>query len=133
MTLVVDASVVVAALVDGGGAGQWAEEILVSDHLAAPHLLPVEVGNVLRRAFLAGDISGDVASMAHAELQALDVDLFPYQPVASRTWALRATLTLYDGWYVALAELLDAHLATLDRRLARAPGPECRFVLPPGP
>lgn len=131
MTLVVDASLVVAALVDDGEAGRWAEEILLSDHLAAPHLLSVEVANILRRAVLAGDLSSDLASLAHAELHALDVDLFPYLPVASRAWALRANLTLYDAWYVALAELLDASLATLDRRLARAPGPDCRFVVPP--
>lgn len=131
MTLVVDASVVVAALVDGGEVGRWAEDILVSDHLTAPHLLPVEVANILRRAVIAGDVSQDLASLAHAELLALNVDLFPYSPVASRAWRLRGAVTLYDGWYVALAELLDSDLATLDRRLARAPGPECRFVLPP--
>jgi predicted nucleic acid-binding protein len=49
VTLVVDASVLVAALVDGGPMGRWAEEHLLSDHLAAPHLLPVEVANILRR------------------------------------------------------------------------------------
>jgi hypothetical protein len=50
VTLVVDASVVVAALVDGGVDGEWAEAVLVSAPLAAPHLLLVEVANVLRRA-----------------------------------------------------------------------------------
>lgn len=130
MTRVVDASVVVAALVDGGEAGRWAEEILVSDHLAAPHLMPVEVADILRRGVLAGDLSPEVASMAHAEIHALPVDLFPYGPIASRVWALRENMVMYDAWYVALAELLDADLATLDRRLARAPGPDCGFVLP---
>lgn len=130
MTTVVDASVVVAALVDGGQDGRWAEEILVSDHLAAPHLLPVEVANILRRAVLRGQLSPDVAALAHAEIHALPVDLFPYGPIASRAWALRENLTMYDAWYVALAELLDAELATLDGRLARAPGPECGFLHP---
>lgn len=125
-----DASVVVAALVDGGETGRWAEEILLSDHLAAPHIMPVEVANILRRAVLAGELAPEVASMAHAELAALPVDLFPYAPVASRAWILRENLVLYDAWYVALAELLDAELATLDRRLARAPGPECGFMVP---
>jgi len=40
-------------------------------------------------------------------------------------------VTCYDGWYVAIAELLDAPLATLDGRLANSPGPRCRFLLPP--
>ena len=131
MTLVVDASVVVAALVEGGLVGRWAEEALLSDHLAAPHLMPVEVANVLRRATRSGEIPADTASLAHADLQALRVDLFPYAPAASRAWELRENLTLYDAWYVALAELLDARLATLDTRLARAPGPACEFRVPP--
>ena len=107
MTRVVDASVVVSALVDGGPQGRWAERMLLSDHLAAPHLLPVEVAHTLRRAEAAGQLGADTAAVAHAELQALPVDLFPYGPVASRAWALRATVTPYDAWYVALAELLQ--------------------------
>ena len=78
----------------------------------------------------AGELSPDAATLAHVELQTLPVDLFPYGPVASRVWELRGNLTAYDASYVALAELLDAELATLDGRLARAPGPECRFFLP---
>jgi predicted nucleic acid-binding protein len=130
MTLVVDASVVVAALVDSGPTGEWSEEVLLSDHLAAPHLMPVEVANVLRRASLSGEVSPDVASLAHADLQALRVELFPYEPAALRAWELRGNLTMYDAWYVATAELLGAKLATLDRRLARAAGPRCGFLLP---
>lgn len=129
MTVVVDASVVVSALVDDGAVGRWSEERLISGPVAAPHLLPVEVANILRRAARRGDISADTASLGHADLQGLPIELFPYSLVAERTWELRENLTLYDAWYVALAELLGAGLATLDERLARAPGPTCRFVL----
>ncbi|MDT8370188.1 MAG: type II toxin-antitoxin system VapC family toxin [Longimicrobiales bacterium] len=131
MTLVVDASVVVAALVDAGPIGEWAEEIVAAEHLVAPHLMPVEVADILRRAQRAGEITPDTAALAHVELGALPVDLFPYDPVASRAWALRKHVTMYDAGYLALAELLDADLATLDRRLTRAPGTACRFRLPP--
>ena len=131
MTLVVDASVVVAALVDSGETGHWAEEVLLSGHLAAPHLMPVEVANILRRSALGGEVSIDSASLAHTDQQALRVELFPYEAVASRAWELRDNLTLYDAWYVSLAEMLDTELATLDTRLARAPGTKCRFVVPP--
>ena len=116
MTLVVDASMVVAGLVDTGSEGRWAESLLAGDALAAPHLMPVEVANILRRAMLAGDISADVASLAHSDLLDLRVELFPYQPCAVRTWELRDNVTCYDGWYVAVAE---------------SPGPRCRFLLPP--
>ncbi|MGH8894511.1 MAG: type II toxin-antitoxin system VapC family toxin, partial [Actinomycetes bacterium] len=108
MTLVVDASVVVAALVDTGPAGTWAESQLVSAPLSAPHLMPVEVVNVLRRLARAGEVSGDVASLAHAELRSLQVSLFPYALVAQRVWELRENLTAYDAWYVALAESFGA-------------------------
>lgn len=133
MTLVVDASVVAAALLDTGPVGAWAEQLLVSAPLAAPHLMPVEVANVLRRAGAAGDISGDATSLAHAELLALRVELFPYVLCAERAWELRANVTAYDAWYVALAEVLGARLATVDARLSRATGPRCEVVLPPSP
>ena len=129
MTLVVDASTVVAALVDSGTDGRWAEALLASDSLAAPHLLPVEVANILRRSVLAHAISADQASLAHADLLDLRVELFPYAPFASRVWALRDNVTCYDAWHVAVAEALGAPLATLDARLANAPGPRCQFVL----
>lgn len=131
MTAVVDASVVVAALTDDGPAGRWAEDLIASTPLAAPHLMPVEAANILRRAALAGDLSDDVASLAHADLGALVLELFPYDLLAERIWELRGAVTTYDGWYVALAETLKAPLATLDARLTRAPGPRCRFISPP--
>jgi predicted nucleic acid-binding protein len=46
-------------------------------------------------------------------------------------WALRDNLTAYDAWYVAIAEALGAPIITLDKRVARSPGPECPFRLPP--
>jgi len=131
VTVVVDASVVVAALIDAGPAGAWAESILMSGSLAAPHLMPVEVANVLRRSASAGDISAAVASLAHDDLVSLRVELFPYSSCASRVWELRSTVTAYDAWYVAVAEILGANLATLDVRLSRASGSRCQFVVPP--
>lgn len=131
MTLVIDASVAVAALVDTGADGRWAESVLTSDSLAAPHLLPAEAANILRRSALAAAISAEDASLAHADLLDLRVELFPYAPFASRIWALRENVTSYDAWYVAVAETLGAPLATLDRRLANAPGPGCRFLTAP--
>jgi predicted nucleic acid-binding protein len=92
--------------------------------------MPVEAANVLRRAALAGDLSQDVASLAHHDLLRLRVELFPYDVVADRAWQLRATVTVYDACYVALAEQLDVPLATLDGRLTRASGPTCAFRTP---
>ena len=64
-----------------------------------------------------------MASLAHTDLLDLRVEFFPYQPCAGRVWELRENVTCYDGWYVAVAELLDAPLAeTLDGRLATRRG-----------
>jgi predicted nucleic acid-binding protein len=125
--LVVDASVVVAALSDNGPEGVWAEQILSTNDLAAPHLMLVEAANVLRLAALAGDLSQDGASLAYADLLSLPVELYPYEPFALRVWELRANVTAHDAWYVALAETLSVTLATLDERLVRASGPRCEF------
>ena len=89
MTLVVDASVVVAGLVSADATGEWAESVLASGPLAAPHLMPVEAASVLHRAELAGEISADAASLAHADLGRLRVEYFPYDPFAERIWELR--------------------------------------------
>jgi len=131
VTLVVDASAVVAALVGGGNEGAWAEAEMAGDDLAAPHHMPVEVANILRRAILAGQLSADAASMAHADLLDLPVVLYPYEASADRAWELRTNLSMYDAWYVALAEQIGAEVVTLDRRLASAPGPHCTFRTPP--
>ena len=131
MTIVVDSSVVVAALIDRGSVGKWAEGVLMSGRLSAPHLMPVEAANILRRSASAGDISIDVASLAHQDLMSLPIELFPYSLCASRVWELRSTVTAYDAWYVALAETIGARLATLDIRLSRATGTRCEFALPP--
>jgi predicted nucleic acid-binding protein len=80
---------------------------------------------------LARALSADIATLAHDDLVQLRIELFPYEPHAERVWSLRDVATPYDAWYVALAEALDAPLVTLDRRLARARGPRCRFEVPP--
>lgn len=92
--------------------------------------MPIEAANILRRAALAGDVTTDAASLAHGDLLDLRVELWPYAPLAERCWQLGDNVTVYDGTFVALAELLDAPLATVDQRLADAPGPRCRFTTP---
>lgn len=131
MTLVIDASVVVAALVDSGPTGLWAEAQLLAGPLAVPALMPFEVSNVLRRAVLGGDLAVTVATLAHHDLLDLAVELFPFGIIAERAWQLRENVSIYDAAYVALAEALDAPLVTLDRRLAGAPGPRCEFRIAP--
>jgi predicted nucleic acid-binding protein len=131
VSAVVDASLLVAALVDAGAEGEWAEEVLRTGGLVAPHLALVEAANILRRLELAGRLGQLEAGIAARDLVLLDLELVPFDPFADRVWELRKNVTCYDAWYVAMAEALDLPLATLDRRLAAASGPRCRFLLPP--
>lgn len=122
---------VVSALTDNGREGQWSDDVLLSGPLAAPHFLPAEAANVLRKGALAGVISNDVATLAHGDFGEVSIELFDYQPFASRVWELRHNLSAYDAWYVAVAESLEAPLATLDLRVAGSTGPRCEFLTPP--
>ncbi|MDQ1710047.1 MAG: hypothetical protein QOG49_1432 [Frankiaceae bacterium] len=127
---VVDSSALVALLVDGGPAGEWVASTVNSGRLAAPALAMFETANILRRQQLAGRLERVEASLAHRDLLTLPIQLWPYAVLADRAWELRGTLTAYDASYVALAEMLDATLLTLDRRLTRASGPTCRILTP---
>lgn len=127
-----DASVLVAMLVDGGPAGQWATSVLTSaGDLLAPHLAMFEAANVLRRHRLADLISADQAAQAHADLLDLPIELWPYEALAARAWKLTNNLSAYDASYVALAEMTDTALATLDTRIGGAPGVKCVISSPP--
>jgi predicted nucleic acid-binding protein len=75
--IVVDASVVVAALVDGGPAGTWAASLMSSASLVAPAHLPVEAASALRRLARARLIGADVATLAHVDLLDLRLQLYP--------------------------------------------------------
>ncbi|MFZ4519378.1 MAG: type II toxin-antitoxin system VapC family toxin [Microthrixaceae bacterium] len=125
-----DSSAIVAMLTDDGPTGHWARDALRRDRLVAPHLMPVEVANVLRRCVAAHLISTDTGVLAHVELLDLPVELVAYSAVGPRVWELRHTLTAFDAFYVAVAEAADARVVTLDRRLARATGPRCEFLVP---
>lgn len=125
MQLVCDPSVVVALLLDSGPDGRWAASTLAGGDLAAPDLLPFEVANIVRRHELAGAITADQATLAHADFLDLPIELWPYSILADGVWRHRRNLTSYDASYVALAEQLGAGLVTLDQRIGRAPGVEC--------
>ena len=128
---VIDGSLLVAALVDSGRDGQWAEGVIATDELAGPELTLVETSDVLRRLERARRISRFEAEGAYRDMLRLDVELFPFSPFANRVWELRDNLTGYDAWYVAVAEALDCPLATLDRKLRSAVGPLCEIIVPP--
>ena len=130
VTLVVDASVLVSVLVEHGERASWAENIVVESRLTAPEIILVETTNVLRRLERAKLLTSSEANAARRDLVDIEFELFPFAPFADRIWALRANLTSYDAWYVALAEYQECPFATFDLKLSKAVGPQCRFLLP---
>jgi len=106
----------------------WAERILGSGALFAPGLIRAEVASVLRRLERSHSITAHEANAAYEDCMQLELELHAFDDFGNRVWELRHNVSSYDAWYVALAEALDLPLATLDRRLAGADGPKCRFL-----
>ncbi len=88
----------------------------------APHLLDLEVAQVLLRYCLAGDLEPARGREALEDLADLPVVRYPHDVMLERIWELRQSITAYDAAYLALAEALDAPLLTRDSRLASARG-----------
>lgn len=126
MALVIDASGMVMAILGRSAAAAALRRRLSSEICHAPHLIDAEVGNVLRRRVLRGELpaaeaetlllsSGPLVDHRHEMTGAL----------AKAAWALRDNVTLYDGLYVALAAAMAVPLVTADVRLSKAPGLGC--------
>lgn len=121
--IVVDASALLEVLLRTPRAGVVEERLF--DHrqtLHAPHLLDVEVAQVIRRYAASGEIDGERGRAALADLADFPVHRYPHDVLLPRIWDLRHNLTAYDAAYVALAEALEAPLLTRDQRLATAAG-----------
>ena len=80
---------------------------------------------VLRKRWMAKDLTAKRFSAAVDLLEQIAIDRYPALPLVRRIYELRANLTSCDAVYVALAEALRCELLTADSRLARAPGPRC--------
>jgi predicted nucleic acid-binding protein len=121
--IVLDASAVLEVLLHRPGAGCILDRLSEEgESLHVPHLLDVEVAQVLRRYALSGELDGRRGAEALENLADLPLHRYPHEPLMGRVWELRHNLTAYDAVYVALAEALEAPLVTKDRRLASAGG-----------
>ena len=122
--IVADASVVIDMLL---GAGSEAGDDLATrfgsgEIICVPHLLDAEVAQVLCRYVLRGSISRAAAAERVTDLVNLPVRRFPHTILVERALELHNHVTIYDGLYLALAEVLDAPLLTGDAALAGVPG-----------
>lgn len=121
--IVLDASATVDWLLQTP-AGQHIEHRIYSagESLHAPHLLDLEVVQVLRRLVREGTVPANRADEAVRDLLDLRLTRYPHFMLLPRVWQLRHNFSAYDAAYVGLAEKLRAPLITRDGRLAAAPG-----------
>lgn len=121
--IVLDASAAVDWLLQTA-AGQRIEKRIYSPNetLHAPHLLDLEVAQVLRRLVRQEVISARRAEEAVGDLLDLRIARYPHFVLLPRIWQLRHNFSAYDAAYIALAEKLGAPLVTRDKRLAAASG-----------
>jgi predicted nucleic acid-binding protein len=121
--MVIDASAVLEVVLNTPSGEAVADRLFdPSETVAAPHLLDVEVLQVLRRFSLAGDIDSERGRQAIEDLNDLPITRYPHDPLLLRIWELRNNVTAYDAAYIALAEALGATLLTRDEKLAASPG-----------
>jgi predicted nucleic acid-binding protein len=117
--IVLDASAAIDWLLQTA-AGQQIETRIYSrsESLHAPHLLDLEVAQVLRRLAREATVSAQRADQALQDLLSLRLTRYPHFVFLPHIWRLRHNLSAYDAAYVALTEKLGATLVTRDARLA---------------
>ena len=128
--IVIDASALLEALIGTPSASFVEAYIFQADQtIHAPHLLDVEIAQVLRRLVLGDRITTARAQQALAHLTNLQPFRYPHDFLLPRVWELRNNISAYDAIYVALAEYLGAPLVTRDRRMANAVGHHAKIEL----
>lgn len=121
--IVVDASALLETLLRTPAAEAVEQRLFAPGQtLHAPHLIDVEVAQVVRRYAATGEIDHERGRAALVDLADFPMRRYPHDFLLPRVWDLRNSLTAYDAVYLALAEALDAPLLTRDRRLAAAGG-----------
>ena len=101
---------------------------LLTGRLQVPAVFPAEVTSGLRGLVIRRAITPESASDARQRLRKARLRLHPFRYYAERVWELRNNLSVYDAWYVALAERLEQPLITRDAAILRAPGLRCALI-----
>ncbi len=121
--IVLDASALLELLLNTRLATQVADRVFEeSQSVHVPHLIDLEVAQVLRRLVRRRELELSRAAEVFADFEDLQTTRYPHQILIPRIWSLRDNATAYDAAYLALAEALDAPLLTCDVALQSVPG-----------
>jgi predicted nucleic acid-binding protein len=123
--IVLDTSAMVEFLVGADPLAERVRAAVTGEKLAAPHVIDVECAAAMRGLVRGGKLPPAEAERALGLLGNLRLERYGHVPLLGRIWQLRHNMWPYDAAYVALAELLDAELLTLDGKLATIPGALC--------
>ena len=116
--IVIDASAVVEMLFATPKGSRVEQRLLGSgESLHAPHLLDLEVTQVIRRHLKGNLISVSRAQLAFEDFVALKFRRCPHDVLIRRIWNLRDNFNAYDATYLALAEEIGAILVTCDAKM----------------
>ncbi|MGA8745574.1 MAG: type II toxin-antitoxin system VapC family toxin [Solirubrobacterales bacterium] len=117
MTLVVDATVVVASIASAEGF-----KALGDGDLAAPALMWSEARSTLHLGLPKGTVNIEHAAVQHERLETCSVRRVEEPKLGREAWRIAEDFgwgRTYDAEYVALARLLSCRLVTLDGPLRR--------------
>ena len=123
--IAVDASIVVRLLQNRRDDAELRERFGQQRHVHAPALIDAEVTSAVRGLLMTSkpaiQITAERAEHMLDDYADLPLVRYPMQSFQRRALALRDNFTVYDAFYLALAESLSMPLLTDDRKFGKAP------------
>ncbi len=115
--IIIDASALVGTLVYTEDYPALVARVAHGSNWHAPQLLDLEFLSSMRSLIARQEISASRAAKALIDFDEMGIRLYPHTLLLEKVWVLRHNFTPYDAAYIALSEIFDVPLITLDRAL----------------